>query len=355
MLERGVEVAVRDDLTVREVLTRYAPRVMPSRVVSLGNQGGFSGAAIWRVVTAAGDFALRRWPQPGLPRERIAGLHRLLEHLRREGLTFVAVPLTASDGATVTAVAGSLWQLEPWLPGVADFLVRPSNERLCQALTTLAQWHRAAERFVPEADAATWFFGRPAAPSPAVLERLAILTAVDAGKVAGVSRALSGERPGLASDSAIRDLARRVWSLFLRGRDVLSTELRLMRETTFRVQPCLRDIWHDHVLFEGDAVTGLIDPSACRVENVAADLARLIGSLVEDDRGARDFALTEYQRHRPLTASELALVAVLDRSGVLLSGWTWLQWLYVERRSFPDAASVAGRLTEIVRRMERLV
>ncbi len=355
MLKRGVEVTVRDDLTVREVLTRYAPRVMPLRGEPLGNRGGFSGAAIWRVVTAAGDFALRRWPRPGLPRERIAGLHQLLEHLRREGLTFVAVPLATSDGATVTAVAGSLWQLEPWLPGVADFLARPSNERLCRAMAALAQWHRAAERFVPEADAATWFFGRPAAPSPAILERLAILTAVNAGKVAGVSRALSGEMSGLASDSAIRDLARRVWSLFLRGRDVLSTELRLMRETTFRVQPCLRDIWHDHVLFAGETVTGLIDPSACRVENVAADLARLIGSLVEDDRPAWDFALAEYQRYRPLTASELGLVTVLDRSGVLLSGWTWLEWLYVDRRSFPDAVSVTGRLTEIVRRMERLV
>ena len=354
-MSRSVDLEPHDDSTARVALARYVPQVIPLRVEAQGNRGGFSGAAIWRVETAAGDFALRRWPQPGLPRERIAGLHRLLEHLWNAGLRCVAVPVRATDGATLTAVAGQLWQLESWLPGVADFHARPSNKRLSHTLAALAQWHRAAERFVPEATAAPWFFGRPAAPSPAALERLAILTTVDAGRVARVSRSLVGDRSGLSSDTAIRDLARRVLSHFQRTRAAVAAELQLLRETPFRVQPCLRDVWHDHVLFEGDAVTGLIDPSACRIENVATDLARLIGSLVEDDRAAWDFALAEYQRQRPLSANELALVAVLDRSGVLLSGWTWLEWLYIDHRSFPDVASVAGRLTEIARRMERLV
>ena len=299
MLRRSADFTARDDFTVSEVLSRYAPRVMPLRVESLGNRSGFSGAAIWRVVTAAGDFALRRWPQPGLPHARIAGLHRLLEHLWSEGLRFVAVPVRATDSSTITAATGQLWQLEPWLPGVADFQARPSPERLRGAMAALAQWHRGAERFVPAADAAAWFFGRPAVSSPAVLERLAIITAVDAQRVAQVSRSLSGEIPGVASDSAIRDLARCVLSQFQAARAVIATELRLVRETTFRVQPCLRDVWHDHVFFEDDAVTGLIDPSACRVENVAADLSRLIGSLVEDDE-ASDHRTTHELGHRGL-------------------------------------------------------
>ena len=355
MVGRDDDLALRSDGSWREVLAQYAPQVMPLRVEALGNRGGFSGAAIWRVETMAGEFALRRWPQSGLPRVRIEGLHRLLDHVRSEGLRCVAVPLRTTNSTTLVSTAGQLWQLEPWLPGVADYHVRPSRERLRSAMELLAQWHLLAERFIPEAAAAVWFFGRSAAVSPAIRERFEIVAAIDAEQLTRVSQSLSGGQSGLVNDSAIRGLARLMFTFFQRGREAITAELRLLREIPFRLQPCLRDVWHDHLLFDGAAVTGLIDPSACRVENVAADLARLIGSLVEDDRTEWDFALAEYQRHRRLTASELALVTVLDRSGVLLSGWTWLKWLCLDRRTFSDTVAVTRRLTEIVRRMERLV
>lgn len=354
MLGRDDNLAARSDCSLREVLAQYAPAVMPLRVESRGNGGGFSGAAIWRVETVTGDFALRRWPQSGLPRVRIEGLHRLLEHVRSE-VRCVAVPLRTTNSTTLVSTAGQLWQLEPWLPGVADYHVRPSRERLRSAMELLAQWHLLAERFIPEAAAAVWFFGRSAAVSPAIRERFEIVAAIDAEQLTRVSQSLSGGQSGLVNDSAIRGLARLMFTFFQRGREAITAELRLLREIPFRLQPCLRDVWHDHLLFDGAAVTGLIDPSACRVENVAADLARLIGSLVEDDRTEWDFALAEYQRHRSLSASELALVTVLDRSGVLLSGWTWLKWLCLDRRTFSDTVAVTRRLTEIVRRMERLV
>jgi Ser/Thr protein kinase RdoA (MazF antagonist) len=117
----------------------------------------------------------------------------------------------------------------------------------------------------------------------------------------------------------------------------------------------LRDIWHDHVLFTNDKVTGIIDPSACRMESVACDLSRLIGSLVGDDVRLRHQAFEEYERHRTLTTGERALATVFDRTGVLLSGWTWLEWIYVERRPFHDRQAVTRRLTQVVERMEQLV
>ncbi len=335
---------------IHEVLRAYSPRIAPVRVESLGNRGGFSGASIWRVVTSAGDFALRRWPATGLPRPRIIGLHRLLEHLKSDGLPFVAVPLRTSSGNSLLQMAEADWQLEPWLPGAADFRLWPSRERLARTMESLAQWHHGARKYVPSADCATWFTCRRETESPAATERLESLGRVDSDQIALVAQTI--ER---STEEAIRQYAKRLLAAFERSSRCIMAELRQVRHLKFFLQPCLRDVWHDHILLSKNFVTGIIDASACRAENVASDLSRLIGSLVHDDREAWDFAITEYQRHRPLSTDELALVTVLDRSGVLLSGWTWLQWLFLERRFVADLDLIAGRLAEIAGRMEKLI
>ena len=153
----------------------------------------------------------------------------------------------------------------------------------------------------------------------------------------------------------IRELTIRILQLCRRGATRMADELRMVGDVRVRLHPCLRDVWHDHLLFTNDDLTGLIDPSACRMENVACDLSRLIGSLVGDDRSRWDFALAEYQRSRPLSLDELRLVGVLNRSGVLLSGWTWLEWIYLQQRTFPNPLAVIDRLNEIVRRLEILI
>lgn len=333
----------------RRILVQYEPRVQASHVESLGNRGGFSGASIWRVMTAQGDFALRCWPETGLPRTRILGLHRLLEHLARNGLPFVAVPVTACDGSTLVRAAGRDWQLEPWLPGTADFHTRPSRERLRAAMIALGQWHLAAERHQAETDVAVWFGSRATSPSPAVSERLSILDYANDARLRSIEPSIA-----VTEASPIRDISAQILNLFRYGQARIRDLLHQVRETEVRLHPCLRDVWHDHLLFRGDELTGLIDPSACRMENVTTDLARLIGSLVGDNRSEWDFALNEYQKLRPLTTRELTLMAALHHSGVQLSGWTWLEWLYLDHRPFADQVAVQRRLNEIQRRMESL-
>lgn len=56
-------------------------------------------------------------------------------------------------------------------------------------------------------------------------------------------------------------------------------QLKPLADVSFRLQPCIRDIWHDHVLFDGDRVTGLIDFGAMQIDTPATDIARLVGSL----------------------------------------------------------------------------
>lgn len=333
----------------QRVLGHFGPQVVPLRTTDLGNSGGFSGAGIWRVVTEFGDFALRRWPNPALPEARIRGLHRLLVHLRREGLSCVSVPLPAREGTTVVNERGHLWQLEPWLPGTADFSSQPRSERLRAAMQTLAQWHLAAERYHSDVESAEWFACHPRQSSPAVRERLQILDRLER-RIAVMEAAISG-----SPSSPIRDLAHRILHFVRHGRGMVAARLEAVRDREFRLHPCLRDVWHDHLLFTEDKVTGVIDPSACRSDHVACDLSRLIGSLVRNDVDQWDLALAEYQRYRPLTVVELQLVDALDRSGVLLSGWTWLEWIYAERRKFADLNGVQQRMNLILQRMEHLI
>jgi Ser/Thr protein kinase RdoA (MazF antagonist) len=105
------------------------------------------------------------------------------------------------------------------------------------------------------------------------------------------------------------------------------------------------------VLFVGDEVTGIVDLGAMRVETVAADVARLVGSLCGADRQAWRAAIDAYEAVRRLTDNERRLIPVLDVSQILLAGINWIEWVYTERRYFPDPAAVEKRITDIHERL----
>jgi Ser/Thr protein kinase RdoA (MazF antagonist) len=147
--------------------------------------------------------------------------------------------------------------------------------------------------------------------------------------------------------------ALRLMELFDRVATAALDRLRQDVAAAVPLQPCLRDVWHNHVLFTGDKVTGLIDYDAIRIDSVAGDLARLLGSFVEDDRPSWEFALAEYARVRPLSVSELRLTEVFDWSSIAISGTQWVRWLYLDRIDFPKAAAIAERMDHWIRRGER--
>jgi homoserine kinase type II len=118
--------------------------------------------------------------------------------------------------------------------------------------------------------------------------------------------------------------------------------------------PCIRDIWHDHVLFEGNVVTALIDFGALRPENVAADVSRLLGSLVADDEAGWTAGLAAYEELRPLSPIERQLVTAFDASSVLLSGLNWLQWVFLDGRQFNSHATILDRVDANLARLRHL-
>ena len=105
---------------------------------------------------------------------------------------------------------------------------------------------------------------------------------------------------------------------------VLAVLTEAARQETL-LHPCIRDIWHEHVLYEGDRVSGLIDFGSLRIESVAADVARLLGSMVLDDEEGWHAGIEAYGAARPLSPGELRLVKAFDHSTVLMSGLNWIE------------------------------
>jgi homoserine kinase type II len=146
-------------------------------------------------------------------------------------------------------------------------------------------------------------------------------------------------------------LGRRFLAIFWQGAERVNRELALAARWRVALQPCIRDIWHDHVLFEGDAVSGIIDLGAMRFETVAGDVARLLGSLALDDAVAWECGIEAYKSLRPLSDIERQLIGIFDRSGTLLSGMNWLRWIYLEQRQFGNLPAIASRLNELCQRL----
>ena len=105
------------------------------------------------------------------------------------------------------------------------------------------------------------------------------------------------------------------------------------------------DLWHDHILFTGNAVTGLIDFGSVKEDHVAVDLARLLGSMIGDDAAIWEVGLSAYQRIQPLSAEEAALARdPLSSQGIGISCSEALYVSSIERDS--DLAMFEARQAE---------
>lgn len=319
---------------VAAVRSRYPAFCRQGTLTPLGNHGGFSGAALWRIDGLAGSFCLRAWPTHE-SWTRLLFRHRLMALARQSGLQFVPTIFAALDGASAVEHAGRLWELTEWLPGRADFHEQPTSARLEAACTALAQLHMVW-RNLPSS----------ATGCPAVQRRLTFLD-----EWRGLLR--SGWRPLAiaAANDPLRPIVERAWRVLPSAIETVPQRLQHWLGAQPPVQPCLCDLWHDHLLFEEERLTGVIDYGAVKVDHVAVDLSRMLGSLMGSDAAGWQAGLQAYRRIAPLTAEEEELAHVLDETGIVLGVANWLRWLYEEQRPFADRSSVALRLSELVDRL----
>lgn len=322
------------DPTAREALGSYAVEVASAVWTPLGNAGGFSGARLWR--GAAGDgqqLCLRAWPVRRTTEEKVRFIHRAQDCCR---LPFIPRLWRTADGDTCVRCSEQFWEVSDWMPGRADFHVHPTDGRLDEVMRALAAIHDAWRPAEPRE-----------APCPAV-ERL--LGAFREWRIL----VQSGWKPDFQAPypSELHDRARRAWQVLLGG--ALTAEYSLLEWTNrpVPVQTCMCDVWHDHILYVDDAVTGIIDFGAVKIDCVAIDLARLLGSIIPDERNRLDRALALYSAARSVPQVILDLVPVLDRAGITIGLTNWLRWLYLEKRPYSDGQQVVRRMDALLRRVE---
>ncbi|NIP84469.1 MAG: phosphotransferase [Planctomycetales bacterium] len=328
---------------VHRVLAAYPAAGRPRRIQDLGSAGGFSGARFWRLETDLGPLCLRRWPPQHPDAARLAFIHQVLQHVHRQGFLVVPLPWVTSGTSDQTFVSqeGFLWELTCWLPGRADYHQRPSRQRLAAAMQALAGFHQAAADFLTAVP--------PRGPSPQILARMEMVARWRSGDLERLVASLGG-----GTWPELEPLAERIVARFQAAGGALSARLQAAAEVAVPQQPCIRDVWDRHVLFQDDVVTGLIDFGAMQIDTVSTDIARLLGSLAADNPGDWQAGLDAYQQLRPLAPEEQQLIGVFDSSIVLLAGLNWLRWIYLENRQFPDKQAVFSRITTILARLERV-
>ena len=346
--ERGrISLMSFDSEVIRQILNRYEETEQPTSITPLGSAGGFSGAELWRIVSDQGIFCLRRWPQEHPDESRLREIHKVLRQVFDRGVIEVAVPLFDRNMQTVVRHSGMLWELTRWMPGEANFHRAQNSAKLRSALHTLARFHGAA------AESAVSKLGIP----HGITARLEQIRRLQARDYLIIKQSIRD--PSIPMPAAIKNEFAASMESFLAAFPQLAPNIEQLLERANRVsvplQPCIRDVWHDHVLFTDDRVTGVVDFGSLRDDHVAADISRLLGSLVRDDPDQWRIGLEAYEASKSLSSLDRQLVVTYDHSGIVLSAMNWLQWLFVERRNFDDPLRVANRCAEIAQRLRQLL
>jgi len=316
------------------VLKRFSAYLQPRNITFLGNRGGFSGARLWRLNCELGDMCLRSWPAH-MTTESLGFQHALMCQARSAGLAFVPAVYHCVEGTTWVNHEGRLWQIEMWMPGTADFAKNPSADRLRAACLALAQLHGCWK---------SW--AGLSALCPAVQRRLA-----RAREWLGLIS--SGWTPSADVGETLRALILRANRLLANLVPQVADLLGAWTEEPVLLQPCRCDIWNDHVLFTGASVTGIVDYGGVKIDHPSVDIARMLGSMVGNDRAQWKFGLAAYRAFRNISAEEEALAYVLDETGVIIGVVNWLLWICRDGRSFENWNCVAQRLAALVERLER--
>lgn len=307
----------------------------PLSIQPLTRAGGFSGARLWRVTTADGDWCLKAWPPRSDLETQLTRMHDWMRHGRAGGLDYVPRIRRTRRGGSLVWTGEWAWDMSEWMPGAPVADAEASDAEITAACRALARLHRV------------WRQGGAArGSSVAVQRRLRRLADLPNPEFEGRGRGwreIPGHGPTLSVIAELLPACRRR----------AERELAPLACREFDLHPCLADVWRDHVLLTDGEVTGIIDFGAARMDHPSVDLARLLGSLTCQPVRFR-LGIAAYREVSPLSDFDEQLVYLLDATGIVAAAMNWLDWLIPGRRTFDDPPAVQRRLDWTLSRLRQL-
>lgn len=309
--------------------------------------GGLSEAYVWCVTDVSGrNFALKAW-RPVSPAQ--------LQHRRavrwwmRDASgtypDFVPCPLQAGgsdmSGESLILLQGQYaWQAETWCTGESSRCA-PSQVQCAVAATALQQLHATGREFARCHSSSVLALQR--SPSPAILRRAELVDDLLRG---GLQRLLVLVRStGAAGASAVADCFLQLLKKWLPW---LQQLLQPWRSRTLNLQPVLRDVRTENLLFHREQISGVIDWDAADVDHPCLDAARLLRSWYAGNSTALPAAADHWAEVWQLSSDLRQLLAVFDAAAVLLNPIVWL-------RRLADDPALFSRLPAARQRFEQLV
>jgi len=328
----------------------------PVSIAPLGTPG-FSGSHVFVVELSdrPGRFVLKSF-HAGASVEHARFVHGLVRHLQAECSTPVAEVMPALDADTIVSDAeGRLWELARFMPGLA--MPCPTPAQAAAATTTLARLHLAA--------ASLQDHPARAGISPGIERRIDHARRLRAqpwqARRVVWSRAARDWMP-VDVVAALDDRVVTAIAIFNQcGGEMLLARVAALRSRSSMLQPVLRDVWCDHVLFadeRSDSVTAIVDLHAAGIDTPATDLTRLMGSWAPPAGGERlsifdrwPTAFAAYDRVRRLSHAEADLIPFLHATGIVCGLDNWFRWTLDEHREFPDARRMLARIDRLLQEL----
>jgi Ser/Thr protein kinase RdoA (MazF antagonist) len=337
-------------------LCRRWSAAAPVSIAALGTPG-FSGSQVFVVELSdrPGRFVLKSF-HAGASVEHARFVHGLVRHLLAECRTPLAELIVALDGDTIVIDAeGRLWELSRFMPGVA--VPCPTPSQAAAAATALARLHLATARLVTHSPRQDF--------SPGLALRIErareLLTRPWQARCHAWSRATRHRMPADQWTALDARVATAIDLFTAAGGNAFLARVASIQPQSCVLQPVLRDVWCDHVLFAeqtSDSVTAIVDLHAAGIDTPATDLARLMGSWAAPAGGERlsildrwPTAVAAYDRVRSLSHAEADLIPFLHATGVVCGLDNWFKWTLDEHREFPDARRMLARIDRLLQEL----
>jgi homoserine kinase type II len=289
---------------------------------------GFSGAIVWRGDADAPSVAMKAWPTNITP-HRVQQVHAWLAEAGH--LPFIPT-VFAGSGGTVCLEDGRAWDCCRWQPGSPR--VSPTSSEVQAACAAVAQLHEV------------WAGASEVGPCPGVQNRLRILSENEP-----LLRRGPDAFPTVAPE--LDPLLRHAVSLARRLAPQVANALQEWEHRTFALQPCVRDLRAEHVLFDENRVAGIIDFGAMAVDCPAVDLARLLGDCASSNDLFRE-GVAAYRHIRPAFDVPDEFIRLLAHSGAVGSVLGWLVRILARREPGCDVGLIRSRLARLLVGVEQI-